>query len=73
MGKRLQLQLPDASVARLAALKERTEAASYAVIIRDAIRFYEWVVGEVAAGREFAIREPDGTFRVVQIFVGAAE
>lgn len=73
MGKRLQLQLPDASVARLDALKERTEAASYAVIIRDAIRLYEWMLGEIAAGKEFAIKEPDGTFRVVQIFVGYAE
>lgn len=76
MGKRLQLQLPDSSAARLDALVQTTEASSYAEVIRNALRLYEWAVGEAKAGRNIAVQEPDGSFRVVQVFaaiIGAAE
>lgn len=76
MGKRLQLQLPDSSAARLDALVQGTDATSYAEVIRNALRVYEWAIGEVKASRNIAIQDTDGSFRVVQVFasiVGAGE
>lgn len=43
---------------RLQRLKERTEAASYAEVIRNALRLYEAMVAEAEQGREFAIKSP---------------
>lgn len=68
MGKRLQLQLPDAAAERLDSLVKRTEAASYAEVIRNALRLYEWAVGEMEEGRNVALQDTDGSFRVVQVF-----
>lgn len=68
MGKRLQLQLPDTASERLDSLVRRTEAASYAEVIRNALRLYEWVIGELEEGRNIALQDADGSFRVVQVF-----
>lgn len=47
---RLQLLLPAASKARLDKLVETTEAASYAEVVRNALRLYEVAVDEAARG-----------------------
>ena len=54
---------------RLQRLKERTEAASYAEVIRNALRLYEAMVGEAEKGHEFAIKSPDGIIAPYRIFV----
>ena len=57
---RVQLEMPPQAMERLQRLKERTEAASYAEVIRNALRLYEAMVGEAEKGHEFAIKSPDG-------------
>jgi Arc/MetJ-type ribon-helix-helix transcriptional regulator len=69
MGKRLQLQLPTSAAARLDSLVQRTEATSSAEVIRNALRLYEWAVGELEKGKNIALQDADGSFRVVQAFV----
>ena len=63
MGRtgRLQLVLPEQSVDRLEALKEVTEAASYAEVIRRALRLYEGLLAETEAGGDILVRRQDGT------------
>jgi Arc/MetJ-type ribon-helix-helix transcriptional regulator len=39
--KRRNLTLPDSSIARIAAIRERTEAASDSEVVRRALRLYE--------------------------------
>lgn len=59
---RVQLELPVRAYERLAALKHQTEAASYAEVIRNALRVYEHLAAQTQAGRTLYLRNPDGTF-----------
>ncbi|MBS0279393.1 MAG: ribbon-helix-helix protein, CopG family, partial [Proteobacteria bacterium] len=43
---RVQLEMPPQAMDRLTRLKEKTEAASYAEVIRNALRLYEALVDE---------------------------
>ena len=58
---RVQLELPPQAMERLQQLKEKTEAASYAEVIRNALRLYEALIAEAERGAEFQVKEPDGT------------
>ncbi len=66
---RVQLELPPPAMERLQSLKERTEAASYAEVIRNALRLYEAVIGEAEQGSEFAVRAKDGTVTPYRVFM----
>lgn len=66
---RVQLEMPPQAMDRLQRLKDKTEAASYAEVIRNAIRVYEALVAEAEKGHEFAIKSPDGIIAPYRIFV----
>lgn len=66
---RVQLELPPPAMERLQSLKERTEAASYAEVIRNALRLYEAVIGEAERGGEFAVRNADGSVVPYRVFM----
>ena len=53
---RVQLEMPPQAMERLQRLKERTEAASYAEVIRSALRLFEALVDEHEKGSEFALK-----------------
>lgn len=63
---RVQLELPQKSLDRLKALKETTEAASYAEVIRNALRLYESVIEEAQAGNILSIQSKDGDTKQVK-------
>ncbi len=60
---RVQLELSEKSFGRLQALKETTEAASYAEVIRNALRLYEGLIREEQAGNTLSIQTKDGKKR----------
>jgi metal-responsive CopG/Arc/MetJ family transcriptional regulator len=65
---RVQIELPEASFERLNRLKEKTEASSYAEVLKNALRLYEALVLEAEAGNEISIKEKSGdrvTFRAI--------
>lgn len=66
---RVQLEMPPQAMERLQRLKERTEAASYAEVIRNALRVLEALVDEHEKGSEFALKRPDGEAIAYKIFV----
>lgn len=66
---RVQLEMPPQAMARLQALKERSEAASYAEVIRNALRLYEALVGEHEKGAEFFLKQANGETVAYRIFV----
>ena len=66
---RVQLELPPQAMERLQRLKEKTEAASYAEVIRNALRLLEALVDEHEKGAEFALKRPDGETVAYKIFV----
>lgn len=66
---RVQLEMPPQAMERLQQLKEKTEAASYAEVIRNALRLYEALIAEAERGAEFQVKEPDGTSVPYRIFL----
>lgn len=66
---RVQLEMPPQAMERLQKLKDRTEAASYAEVIRNAMRLYEALVEEHEKGAELSLRRADGETVQYKIFV----
>jgi hypothetical protein len=66
---RVQLEMPPQAMERLQRLKERTEAASYAEVIRNALRLFEALVDEHEKGSEFALKRTNGDTMAYKIFV----
>jgi len=55
-SKRIQMDMPPRSVERLKRLQEVTEAASYAEVMKNALRLYEALIEEVEAGNEIMVK-----------------
>jgi hypothetical protein len=68
MTTRVQLELPDTSMERLKALKDKTEATSYAEVIRNSLRLYEALIKEAESGNRLIIRSADGEEALRVIF-----
>ena len=66
---RVQLEMPPQAMERLQKLKDKTEAASYAEVIRNALRLFEALVDEHEKGAEFSLKRPDGEIVQYKIFV----
>ena len=66
---RVQLEMPPQAMERLQKLKDRAEAASYAEVIRNALRLYEALVEEHEKGSEFSLKRADGETVQYKIFV----
>jgi hypothetical protein len=66
---RVQLEMPPQAMDRLQRLKEKTEAASYAEVIRNALRVFEALVQEHENGAEFSLKRPTGETVAYKIFV----
>ncbi|GAA0547137.1 hypothetical protein GCM10008941_28800 [Rhizomicrobium palustre] len=66
---RVQLELPPQAMDRLQRLKDRTEAASYAEVIRNALRLFEALVEEHEKGAEFSLKRANGETVAYKIFV----
>lgn len=66
---RVQLEMPPQAMERLQRLKEHTEAASYAEVIRNALRVFEALMDEHEKGAEFMLKHADGQVVSYKIFV----
>ncbi len=66
---RVQLEMPPQAMARLQKLKDRTEAASYAEVIRNALRLYEALVDEHEKGSEFSLKRANGEIVQYNVFI----
>ena len=66
---RVQLEMPPQAMERLQKMKDRTEAASYAEVIRNALRLFEALVDEHEKGAEFSLKRADGEIVQYKIFV----
>lgn len=55
-SKRIQMDMPQRSVERLKRLQDVTEAASYAEVMKNALRLYEALIEEVEAGNKIMVK-----------------
>jgi hypothetical protein len=56
-------------MALLTGLKEKTEAASYAEVFRNAMKLYDGIISELERGAEFLIRDKDGKVCEFRMFL----
>jgi len=64
---RVQLELPEKSFERLNKLKEKTEAASYAEVLKNALRLYESIIVEHDNGKQLFLKDKDGVITKYEI------
>lgn len=60
-SKRVQMDMPPRSIERLKRLQEVTESASYAEVMKNALRLYEALIEEVEAGNEIMVKRGKDT------------
>ena len=68
-SKRVQMDLAPKSLGRLKRLQEVTEAASYAEVVRNALRLYEALISEHENGGELLVNR-NGQVSPLHIFAG---
>ncbi len=69
IGKtRVQFDLPARSMKILGELKDKTDAASYAEVFKNAIKLYDGIISEVERGSEFLIRDREGNVSTFRMF-----
>jgi hypothetical protein len=66
---RVQLDFAPRSLERLNALKVKTEASSYAEVVKNALRLYEALIEESEGGKQFLVRDKDGVVSPLRLFL----
>jgi len=66
---RVQFDLPPRSMERLNALKLKTEASSYAEVMKNALRLYEALIEETESGKQFLVRDENGVLSPYRMFL----
>jgi hypothetical protein len=66
---RVQLDFPPRAMERLNTLKAKTEASSYAEVVKNALRLYEALIEEDEAGKQFLVRDKDGVVSPFRLFL----
>ena len=54
---------------RLKAIKVKTEASSYAEVVKNALRLYEALIEETENGKEFLVRDKTGAVTPYKMFL----
>jgi IS1 family transposase len=66
---RVPFDLPPRSMERLNALKRKTEASSYAEVVKDALRLYEALIEDTDAGKQVLVRNAAGVVSPYRLFL----
>ena len=66
---RVQFDLTPRAMSQLTELKEKTDAASYAEVVKNALKLYDGLITEVENGNEFLIRDRKGKVSPFRMFL----
>jgi hypothetical protein len=66
---RVQLDFPPRAMERLNTLKTKTEASSYAEVVKNALRLYEALIEEDESGKQFLTRDKNGVVSPFRLFL----
>ncbi len=70
LGKnRVQLDLSARAMSQLAELKEKSDAASYAEVFKNAMKLYDGIITEIERGSTFLIRDKSGKVSEFRMFL----
>lgn len=67
-SKRVNLELPETAHTRLQELKIKTEAASLAEVVKNALKLYAWAIEESQAGGRFLVEQKNGRIKEYALF-----
>jgi hypothetical protein len=65
-SKRIQFEFPPDAAERLDRIKQETNSASYAELVRNALRVYEWLIETQKKGFEIGVVKDDQLIRTVE-------
>lgn len=65
---RVQFDLPPRSMDRLNVLKLKTESASYAEVVKNALRLYEALIEDTESGKQFFVSDEKGVLSPYRLF-----
>lgn len=65
---RVQFDFAPKAIEQLNEIKERTGAASYAEVVRNALKLYDGLLSEIDRGSEFLIKNKDGSIASIRLF-----
>lgn len=68
-GKRIQFEFSADAMQRLDTMKAETNATSYAGLVRDALRVYEWVVQQQKDGYEIGLVKDNTLAKTVKFML----
>jgi len=66
---RIQFDFSANMMERLDRLKQSVDASSYAEVVRDAIRVYEWFLEQRKDGNRFLLLKKDGRLKEVELIL----
>ena len=66
---RVQMELPKVALDRLNKLKEKTEAASYAEVTKNAYRVYARMVELSQEGYTLCVKDKKGNVKEIELFI----
>jgi hypothetical protein len=67
-SKRIQFEFSPDALERLNRMKDLTDASSYAELVRNALRIYEWFVQQERAGYDIGLVKDDTLVKTVKLF-----
>lgn len=67
--RRVQFEFSQDAIDRLNRMKGETDASSYAEVVRDALRIYEWVLEQERAGYEIGLVKDDVLTKTVKFML----
>lgn len=67
--QRVQLDLSPRAMDLLKDLKDKTDAASYAEVFKNAMKLYDGIISEVENGATFLIRDKTGNVSEFRMFL----
>jgi hypothetical protein len=65
-SKRIQFEFPPDAVERLDRIKQETNSSTYAELVRNALRVYEWMVEAQKKGFEIGLVKDDQLVKTVE-------
>ena len=68
-SKRIQFEFSADAVERLERMKKETEKSSYAEIVRDSLRVYEWFLQQEKAGSDIGLVKDENLVKTVKLFL----
>lgn len=66
--KRIQFEFGPDAYQRLQKIKNETDAATYADVVRNALRLYEWFITQQAEGYDFGLVKDDKLVKAIKFY-----